>query len=119
MSSQLSLKINLNTKFPLNITTMNMCVLMQEVYTVQPNNRRHTMVNMLRNISGIRITVLTDFTRVIICCFMPGASPNPPMPWSDPQPTFCRNLSSWRIAIEFVKRRKASISPYNPIFIYC
>lgn len=80
---------------------------------VQPNNKSNTIVIEFTIISGTLITVLTDRIRFISWDLIPGSSPNPPIPWSVPQPMFLRKRSSCSTAMAFTHSRAACSREYR------
>lgn len=51
------------------------------------NNTLQTTVFKQKVVTLPLITVRTDRIRFVSCALIPGSSPNPPIPWSLPQPT--------------------------------
>lgn len=80
---------------------------------VQPNNKSNTIVIEFTIINGTLITVLTDRIRFISWDLIPGSSPNPPIPWSVPQPMFLRKRSSCNTAMAFTHSRAACNREYS------
>lgn len=78
-----------------------------------PNSRSSTIVTEFTAIKGTLITVRTDRIRFISCDLTPGSSPNPPIPWSAPQPILLRKRSSCSTAMAFTHNRAAWMREYR------
>lgn len=78
----------------LEMTSRNSSCLVKEesqntgVTSLKHRNRTlQTMVFKQKVVTLPLITVRTDRIRFVSCALIPGSSPNPPIPWSLPQPT--------------------------------
>lgn len=79
----------------------------------QPSTSFTIIVMIFKNINGTRATVRIDLIRFKICDLAVAVSPKPWTFCHDAQPTFARNLSSFKIQTAFKHNTVTSKSAHN------